>query len=392
MSVKKRFSQRVVMGEVLVIDKKVIAPENVGPNDIYVGLEDVEKNDGYINIKNVGKSEIKSNKYKFTSDHILYGKLRPVLNKVALPNFSGVCSTDIYPILVDNNKVDKKYIYFLLRGSKFVKYASNRTSGANLPRVNEKIIYNYQIPFPPLEVQQQIASTLDAASELLTMRKQQLAELDELIKSIFHEMFGDTVTKEKGWDEYELKSIILDVKNGITRRGKESSQGSIVLRLKDIRENYINYDDPQRFEVNQKELNLYNLSSGQLLFIRVNGNPDNVGRCAVFTDIGQPVYYNDHIMRVTVNNDKINSIYLSRLLNFPYGKLQIKNHLKTSAGQYTINQEGLSRIVIPLPPLDLQNQFADIVTKIEEQKSLVKQAIDETQQLFDSLMSQYFDD
>lgn len=291
--------------------------------------------------------------------------------------------------LILTKVINKEYLFYLLQKS--TGEIKRQGHGIAMLHVTKGGMEQMKIPLPPLDVQKKIAKTLDTASELIALRKKQLAELDNLIKSTFYDMFGDPVTNEKGWGIKKIGELIIDVKNGITRRGIEDSAGRIVLKLKDIKENYIDFGKCNRFILEEKEEKLFRVSKNQMLFVRVNGNPNYVGRCAVFGEYHEYVYYNDHIMRVSLNNEIIDTCYLSRLLNFPYGKKEIKNHIKTSAGQFTINQQGLSSITVAVPPVSLQNQFAEIVTKIEEQKSLVQKALDQSQYLFDSLMSEYFE-
>ena len=122
----------------------------------------------------------------------------------------------------------------------------------------------------------------------------------------------------------------------------------------------------------------------------MNGNPDNVGRCAVFYDIGEPVYHNDHIIRVRFENHLLNGAFASALLNSDYGKRQLKNQIKTSAGQYTVSQDGIGAVVAIIPPVELQERFAAFVSQIDKSKFVVQQALDKAQELFDSLMQKYF--
>ena len=115
----------------------------------------------------------------------------------------------------------------------------------------------------------------------------------------------------------------------------------------------------------------------------MNGNPDNVGRCAVFHDIGEDVYHNDHIIRVHFNEELLNGVFASELINSNFGKRQLKKRIKTSAGQYTVSQDGIGAI-------ELQNQFASFVEEIDKSRSRIQKSLEASQELFDSLMKEYF--
>lgn len=224
---------------------------------------------------------------------------------------------------------------------------------------------------------------------LLSLRKQQLAKLDELVKSRFVEMFGEPEQNPFGWPQRPLADVITNANNGMARRGNDE-HGNIVLRLVELQDGYIDYTAPNRITLNEAEKRRYLLRDKDFLFARVNGNPEYVGRCAVFSDIGEPVYHNDHIIRVHFNDEVVNGTFASALFNSAYGKRQMRGQIKTSAGQYTISQDGIGAIVAILPPLSLQEQFATFVAQTDKSKLAVQQSIDQLETLKKSLMQRYF--
>ena len=171
----------------------------------------------------------------------------------------------------------------------------------------------------------------------------------------------------KSWEISPLSSLIVTANNGMARRGKDVD-GKIVLRLVELQNGYIDYTEPNRILLTEAEEKRYRLKENDFLFARVNGNPDYVGRCAVFNEISEPVYHNDHIIRVHFDENKINGCFTSVLLNSDYGKRQMREQIKTSAGQYTISQDGIGAIMTILPPLDLQVEFATFVEQTDKLK------------------------
>jgi type I restriction enzyme S subunit len=284
-----------------------------------------------------------------------------------------------------------RFLYHVSQSNSFqaqLSRSSNQSSqaGIYLGRLKELLI-----PLPPLLEQRRIADILDKADALRAKRRAALAQLDTLIQSIFLEMFGDPATNPKGWRMTGLGAALRNVTNGMTRRRNESEQGeSIVLRLRDIREGWIDFSDVNRITLTQDEARKYEVNTGDLLFIRVNGNPDYVGRCAIFDGHTEKVYFNDHVMRVRVGQSTLDGIFLAFLLNGPHGKNEIAKHRKTSAGQHTINQDGLSRISVPLPPLSLQRSFAGRVAAVEKLKASHRTSLVELDALFASLQHRAF--
>ena len=181
---------RVPLKEIVDFKKESVTPDKIVDSTSYVGLEHVFS-DGRISFIQVNNGDLASNKFKFTENHILYGKLRPYLRKIALPSFAGICSTDIVPLLPLKDKVVTEYLYHFLRSPDMVKLATERCSGANLPRISPKEIAEFKIPLPPLDQQRKIASILDTADAYRQKTKALILKYDELTQSLFLDMFGD---------------------------------------------------------------------------------------------------------------------------------------------------------------------------------------------------------
>jgi type I restriction enzyme S subunit len=157
----------------------------------YVGLDDIAPESGRFSEEFRQRPEtMLATKVRFTPKHILYGKLRPYLNKVALPNFEGVCTTEILPILPDEKIVEREYLYALLLAPKFVYWASANVSGANLPRIAPDRLAEYRLDLPPLPEQERISEHLRKAKRLLQTRSYVDDISDKLLQATFLEMFG----------------------------------------------------------------------------------------------------------------------------------------------------------------------------------------------------------
>ncbi|WP_415398340.1 restriction endonuclease subunit S [Sulfurimonas sp. CS5] len=159
-------------------------------NEIYIALDSIEKNTGkLVKVYKSDESNIKSNKYIFTSDMLLYGKLRPYLNKVLLPSFNGICSTDILPIKPIDDISTKQYVAYYLRHTKIVELLSNSVSGANLPRVSPKILRNLNIQNPPLTLQNKFASIVEKTEIIKEKENKKLTSLQTLHNSLMDKAF-----------------------------------------------------------------------------------------------------------------------------------------------------------------------------------------------------------
>lgn len=173
----------IELNDLIEIKPKSITPLELNDHN-YVGLEHIQRDTGEISYTE--SADLKSNKFLFDERSILYGKLRPYLRKVALPNFRGVCSTDILPI-TPKPSVDRYFVTSILRSQNFTDYATSASVGANLPRVNKDVILSYKTINPSSELQQRYGHQL-----------QRLEKQKELVKrNIDHSeiLFGKYLQK-----------------------------------------------------------------------------------------------------------------------------------------------------------------------------------------------------
>lgn len=175
------------------IDRKSISPENFHNYELYLGLEDIEKGTGNINKKSSSDlTGLKSSKFEFNETHILYGKLRPNLNKVSFPLGAGICSTDIFPILPKPNKANRYFVGHLMKTNYFVKKMVAMSSGANLPRVSTQALQNLKVYSPTLNIQNEFARIIENIEQTKTLYQRHLTELQNLYARLSQDAFkGD---------------------------------------------------------------------------------------------------------------------------------------------------------------------------------------------------------
>ncbi|MCI7476894.1 MAG: restriction endonuclease subunit S [Selenomonadales bacterium] len=189
----------------------------------YVGLENIEKDTGIIKYE-IG-AELKSIKNVFVEGQILYGKLRPYLNKHGIAKFKGVCSTDIL-VFSANNDVSNKWVDYYFNMPSFISYAISNSTGINLPRVNSKSILSYVIPIPPKETQQKIVDIIESLFAKLDIAQEKveqvLAESEYRRSAILHNAFSGKLTEKwreennvsfDSWNEYKIKDIAKNIKD-----------------------------------------------------------------------------------------------------------------------------------------------------------------------------------
>lgn len=248
------------------IETNQVSPEELINYDYYIGLENIVKDSGVITNSTVEINELKSSKFSFNENHILYAKLRPNLNKVALPDSKGICSTDIYPILIKDEECTKYFLTVLMRSDFFVREMTLKSTGGNLPRVSKAVIESCEVYHPPLSIQElfsnkytkvekhkkEYINSLELLYELfqslqynLFNKKEKQDEIDEFIDDEFKvdELLKSIIsftdkTEQQYNTEKDLLFRILEHTENINKEDKEYLKG-IVLKFDEKRINVL---------------------------------------------------------------------------------------------------------------------------------------------------------
>jgi len=176
------------LSDVATIDRRSLSPSEIRSDEQYVGLENITSRGAFEGVDTADKANLKSNKFIFNTDHILYGKLRPYLTKIAAPEFEGICSTDILPVKPGSN-LNRHYLLYYLRSPGIVKYATNNAVGINLPRLSPKVLESFEIPLPPIKEQEKFSFALELLTDLMDLMNIYVDDLDTLFASLQQRAF-----------------------------------------------------------------------------------------------------------------------------------------------------------------------------------------------------------
>ena len=157
----------------------------------HIGIDSIEKETGnLVGYRTIAEDGVISGKYLFTPKHIIYSKIRPKLNKVALPDFDGLCSADAYPILVKNGVCNREFFAYTMRSKYFLDYILAFSSRTNLPKVNKNQVEGFTLPLPPLELQNQFSDFVHQIDKSKVAVQKALDETKMLFDSLMQEYFG----------------------------------------------------------------------------------------------------------------------------------------------------------------------------------------------------------
>ncbi len=286
----------------------------------------------------------------------------------------------------NKNLVDSRYAFYYLSSEAFLHQIPRITKkSVNQASFNVAALKELTFPISSMEVQQPVADILDKANELIALRKEQLAKLDELVKARFIELFGT----ETEFDKWPCCTIgdVADVCVGVVIKPTQyyTDKGIPAFRSLNIGEMHVKDSDWVYFtedghQKNQKSV----VHKNDVLVVR-SGAP---GTACVATE-KYDGYNAVDIIIAHPDNSKVNSIFLAAFTNMPHGMNQIRERTGGAAQQH-FNVGDYKAMRLIMPSIELQNQYAAFVEQTDKSKVAVQKALDEAQLLFDSLMQKYF--
>ena len=319
-------------------------------------------------------------------DDVLVARYGASLGKV-LTGLAGAYNVAIMKMMPDPNRLRKKYLYYYLKSSYFQNRILNVGARAAQAGFNKKDLSELEIKCPQFSEQDKIVEILSEVEMIIEKRKQQIGQLDKLIKSRFVEMFGDENNSKK-WNIVNVEDVA-DVQVGVVIKPSQyytdERNGIRAFRSQNIGDGYIKDNDWVYFtreghEKNSKSI----LKENDLLIVR-SGAP---GTACVVTE----EYVGCNAIDIIIahpNCNMVNPYYFCTYTNMPYGKRQIEEGTGGAAQQH-FNIGKCNKLQLMLPPMELQNEFAIFVHQVDKLKFEVQKSLDETQLLFDSLMQKYF--
>ena len=214
-----------------------------------------------------------------------------------------------------------------------------------------------------------VVASLRKISLIIEMRKQQLAQLDNLIKARFVEMFGDMLLNEMGWQEVHLDALA-DVVSGITK-GRKVREAELTevpyMAVSNVKDGYIDWTTVKTIMATKQEIEQYRLLPYDVLMTE-GGDPDKLGRGAVIAAPLENSIHQNHIFRVRLQLEKILPVFFSQYLQNPKAKQYFLGCAKQTTGIASINMKQLRSLPVLVPPIELQEQFAAFVEQVDKSK------------------------
>lgn len=287
-----------------------------------------------------------------------------------------------YPIIrlisaIPKDTIDIRYFYYALSSIKF------KSTGVTIPQLTVPAVKSYRFTYPvEIEEQQRIVAELDLLSSIVKKKNAQLKILDDLAQSIFHEMFGDPIANERGWD-YKRLDEVAEIVGGATPKTQIEEywvgDNYWVTPAELHKEHYKGATERTISDEAVRKTNVTLLPVGTVLL----SSRAPIGKVAITT---VPMYCNQGFKNL-ICSEKLNNEYAFQVL---YSKTEYLNSLGTGATFKEISKKTTEAIKIAVPPIELQKQFAEMAKKIQAEKEMIKTSLESAEQLFASRLDNYF--
>ena len=261
----------------------------------------------------------------------------------------------------ENINVNIKYIYYFL--DKYLGTLRSLSIGGVIKYIKLENLINPILKLPTIEFQNKIVKKLDTLKEILDISRKKLNMLSDFNKSLFTTMFGDIKTNDKNWEIKKLGEVI-QTQYGTSKKATSIITGFPILRMNNITySGEMDYRDLKYIELSDNEKEKFLLKKGELLFNRTNSK-ELVGKTGLF-ELDTPMVFAGYLIKMRPSN-LIHSKFLLFFMNSEFMKKLLYNKAKNIVGMANINAKELEDFSIILPPIELQNKFAERIEKIEK--------------------------
>ena len=356
-------------------DIKWITPAEIN-DDTYI-INDSVRKITELGVKKTGLSP-------FPEGTIILSSRAPI-GKVAIAGCEMYCNQG-FKNLICSDKIYNKYLYWFLKGN--TAFLNSLGRGATFKEISKAIVSEIEINVPNIEYQKEAVGALEKVSGVISLRKQELSALDDLIKARFVEMFGDPVSNPLGWEKKMLKTVCVKLKDGTHFSPESFEEGEYkYVTAKNIKESGFDFTNITYVSeaVHRPIYERCNPELGDVLYIK-DGVTTGI---AMVNTLNEEFTLLSSVALLKQNRKIMDGYFLAALLNNENMYSDIRSNMGGAAiTRLTIAKLNMIQIIVP--PLKLQQQFADFVHQVDKSKVAVQKALEQTQTLFDSLMQKYF--
>ena len=333
----------------------------------------------------VKKSKVADKQYIQKGDIVVCASSgsKSLVGKAAMANESMLISFGAFCKIVRPKKLIPSYIGHYFQSPKYRSTISKLAGGANINNIRNEHIDELSIEVVAEEEQIRIINELDKVSNLISLRKQQLLKLDELVKSRFVELFGEC-EEHKRLEEYA--SLITKGASPKWQGVDYCKDGTLFVTSENVREGYLDLSKKKHLDDRINEIQPRSILKRNDILINIVGA--SIGRAAVY-NCDEIANINQAVALVRVDYSQINQTYLMTFLNSPQA-IEMYGKMKKGGARDNLSLQNIADLQIPFAPMELQNQFAAFVEQTDKSKLTIQKSLDQLETLKKSLMQKYF--
>ena len=328
---------------------------------------------------------------KIARENDILISVRAPIGALNIANCECCIGRGLAALTVNNDICTREYLWYAL--SSKIDELNSKGTGSTFKAVNKSTLSETEIPLPPLDEQRRIATTLDKVTNLISKHRRQLDKLDELAKARFVEMFGDPESNDKNWDLVTIGQVLASCEAGWSGNGtqRKRERGEIaVLKVSAVTKGFF---IPEECKVLDDQNNIKKYifpQKGDLIFSRANTR-EMVGATAVIWKDYPELILPDKLWKLQFCSCA-KTLYMKYILSSKTVREKFSTaSTGTSGSMYNVSMEKFKAISIPLPPVELQDQFATFIEQIEKARSSISHGLEKLETLKKALMQIYFE-
>jgi len=367
------------------------------PEAPYLGLEHLTS--GRLVPASYGQAaEVHSSKAQFRKGDVLYGKLRPYLDKAVLADRDGVCTTELL-VLRPFKGVNGRFLACVAHAPQFTRYASSGVTGAHHPRTSWHHIRDFELPAFTAEEQNRIAAIVWEVHQAICHCEAALKSASQLKQTAMRELFTRGFKSEesewsiegaipRGWRWTPISELRESLQYGTSVRCTEEPRQYPVLRIPNVGDGAVDPGQLKYCDLSEEEAHRYRLRNGDLLFIRTNGVLSRLGSCAVYERTPESALFASYLIRARLKPKIVRPKFIAYFLTSAHGTALIAGRATPAAdGKYNLNTGIIDSLPVPIPPTpEEQDEIVEILEALDQKVKMHARKAAVLDTLFNSLL------
>jgi type I restriction enzyme S subunit len=347
----KKGWNRVAFGDVVERVDETGVPTS-DESRTYIGLEHLDS-DSYTVTKWGSEVDLVVPKTRIKKGDVLFARRNTHLKRCAVAPFDTYFSPDGYAFRSKSPALLQDVLLYIVASNDFMNFAIQHSAGTHSKRVKWSDLVRFEFALPPLDEQRRIAEVLGSVQLAMECSRGIEDSLEAMFASWLDVQLCNSVSS------CTLGDILKSTEYGSSARANSKQHGVPILRIPNVLRDELDLSNLKWVDLSKVETTKYLLHPGDILIVRTNGNPSYVGRCLVVPPLPEAMVYASYLIRLVVDPSRVRPEYVANVLNSPRIRYELRGSVRSSAGNFNINTEGIRCIKIPIPHIVEQDRIIE---------------------------------